>query len=460
MSQTESESLTRHPAGLRRLFITEMFERFSFYGMRAILLYFMIAKVGAGGLGFSDQEAQSVLGTYVMCVYLACIPGGIIADKWLGARHAVRWGGVLIALGHFTMAAHSLAAFYIGLALIVAGTGFLKPNISNMLGGLYQGRTDQMRDNGFSIFYLGINIGAFVAPIVCGFLAQNAWFKTVLESWGLDPRSSWHWGFAAAGVGMILGLIQYELGQKTFGNVGLKQTDARQGLSKAPLTADDWRRMGALAVLFVFAVLFFAIYEQGSNSLALFAERKTDNHVPLLGWGFESSMFQSINPLFITIVTPVFTRLWRKLQEAKREPSSPVKFAMGLFFMSLAIGVMVLAGLATRSGSVSPMWLTGFFFLECVGEMCLSPVGLSTVSKLSPPRFSGLMLGLWFLASALGGKLAGFLGGFYRDDYARMATLFGGMSLACLLAAVLLFKLSPKLEGLMGDSAAKEPVHG
>lgn len=446
-----------HPAGLKPLCTTETGERFSFYGMKAILLYFMVAPPSAGGLGFSDGSAQSLLGTYMMSVYLACIPGGLVADKWLGARNAIRLGAILIIIGHFTMVFHSLAAFYGGLAFVVVGTGLLKPSISNLLGGLYNGKDDPRRDTGFSIFYLGINVGAFLAPLVCGFLAQNEWFRALLERHGMDPNDSWHWGFGAAGVAMILGLIQYEMAQKKFGSVGLRPKKGDRTALNPPLTKEDWRRMGAIAILFVFAVLFFAIYEQGSNSLGLFADRLTVNQVPLVGWTFPSSWFQSINPLFIMILTPFFAWFWKRL--GKKQPSSPIKFALGLFFMSAAIGVMVIAALFTTGGRVTPMWLCAFFFLECIGEMCLSPVGLSTVTKLSPARFSGLMLGVWFLASALGGKLAGILSSYYSEDVTRMVTLFGGMAIACLAGAVLLVKVSPTVKNFMGSEEPSGSAH-
>jgi POT family proton-dependent oligopeptide transporter len=448
-----------HPQGLSTLFMTEMWERFSFYGMRAILLLFMVAPAVAGGLGMSDEAAGSLLGTYIMGVYLACIPGGLIADKWIGARRAVLIGGIVIACGHFVMMAHGVSAFYLGLALIVVGTGLLKPSISNMLGGLYSGKDDPRRDTGFSLFYLGINIGAFMAPLVCGFLAQSEWFKTFLVNRGFDPNASWHWGFGAAGVGMLLGLAQYLWQSKRFGSVGLpvKRNAALKDAER--LTAADWKRMGAIGILFVFTVFFFAVYEQGSSSLGLFADRLTNNTVPLLGWTFPSSWFQSINPLFIVLLTPVFGWLWPWLEQRNRQPSAPAKFAFGLLFVSFAIGLMVVAAWFTAAGKVTPLWLCGFFFLECVGEMCLSPVGLSTVTRLAPARFSGLMLGVWFLASALGGKLAGVLASFFKEDTQVMMILFGSLAISGLIATAVLTYLTPTVRKLMGSEPASGPSH-
>lgn len=446
-----------HPKGLSTLFMTEMWERFSFYGMRAILLLYMVAPAVAGGLGMSDEAAGSLLGTYIMAVYLACIPGGLIADRLIGARRAVLYGGIVIALGHFVMAFHGLTVFYLGLTLIVIGTGLLKPSISNMLGGLYEGGDDRQRNTGFAIFYLGINIGAFMAPLVCGFLAQHAAFKSWLLSVGLNPNASWHWGFGAAGIGMLLGLAQYWLQQKRFGNVGLPVQ--RNALARQEqLTTDDWRRMGAIAILFVFTVVFFAIYEQGGSSLGLFADRLTENKIPLLGWTFPSSWFQSINPLFIVLLTWFFAWFWPKLGD--REPSAPAKFAYGLLFVSLAIGSMVFAAWSAAAGKVTPLWLCLFFFLECIGEMCLSPVGLSTVTKLAPARFSGLMLGVWFLASALGGKLAGFFASFFKEDTQVMMILFGSLAISGLIAALVLAFLTPTIRKLMGAGTTQtKPAH-
>ena len=457
MEVADRSGFLGHPRGLTTLFMTEMWERFSFYGMRAILLLYMVAPAVAGGLGMSDESAGALLGTYIMSVYLACIPGGLIADRWLGARRAVLIGGIVIALGHFLMAFHGMTAFYGGLTLIVCGTGLLKPSVSNMLGGLYAGKDDPRRDVGFSIFYFGINVGAFLSPLVCGFLAQHEIFQGWLVRWGFDPTKSWHWGFAAAGLGMILGLVQYGTQQKRFGAVGLPAARNKELQANERLTAADWKRMGAIAILFVFTVFFFAVYEQGSTSLSLFADRLTDNHVPLLGWSFPSSWFQSVNPLFIIVLTPFFGWLWPWL--GKREPSAPVKFAFGLAFVAVAIGLMVFASLSAASGKVTPLWLCGFFFIECVGEMCLSPVGLSTVTKLAPPRFSGLMLGVWFLASALGGKLAGFLAGFFKEDTQVMVILFGSLAISGLVAAAVLAFLSPTVRKLMGSDVSSKPSH-
>ncbi|PPD26437.1 MAG: MFS transporter [Methylomonas sp.] len=394
-----------------------------------------------------------------MSVYLACIPGGLIADRWLGARRAVLYGGIVISIGHFVMALHGMTAFYLGLALIVCGTGLLKPSISNMLGGLYAGKDDPRRDVGFSIFYLGINIGAFLSPLICGFLAQHEVFKSWLAAAGFDPNASWHWGFAAAGVGMVLGLTQYVSQQKRFGMVGLP-TPRNELQAAQSLSAADWKRMGAIGILFVFTVFFFAVYEQGSTSLGLFADRLTDNTIPVLGWKFPSSWFQSVNPLFIIVLTFVFSWFWPFLAKRNLEPSAPAKFAYGLAFVGAAIGLMVFAALASASGKVTPLWLCAFFFVECVGEMCLSPVGLSTVTKLAPARFSGLMLGVWFLASALGGKLAGFLASFFSDDIRVMVILFGSLAISGLVAAVVLAFLAPTVRKLMGsDISGTKPAH-
>jgi len=426
-----------------------MWERFSYYGMRAILVLYMVAPVNEGGLGFSMNVAAQIYGTYTMLIYLSSIPGGLIADKFLGYRLAVFIGGAIIACGHFTMAIPSVQAFYTGLGLIIIGTGLLKPNISTMVGTLYP-INDNRRDSGFSIFYMGVNIGGALAPIACGFLAQSAEFKSFLASCHIDPFTCWHWGFAAAGVGMIFGLTQYVLGRDRLKAVGAKPhrktatetADQQSG----PLTADEWKRIGAIAILFFFSLVFWAIYEQGGSSLNVFATKLTDTN--LFGWHFPSSWLQSFQAIFVIILAPIFSVIWINL--GKREPSSPAKFAYGLLFLCLGIGLMVPASMLARQGLVSPLWLIGVYLLEVVGELCLSPVGLSTVTKLAPVRFLGLTMGLWYVSLALGNRCAGFLAGtFNPNDPMAMVALFGGMSAAAIISAGILALLTPTVRKLM-----------
>jgi len=486
-----------HPRGLSTLFFTEMWERFSYYGMRAILLLFMTAPVAAGGLGWEAARAGPLYGLYTSMVYLASVPGGWIADRFVGQRRAVLYGGVLIALGHLSLAFHDLKFFYLGLALIVAGTGLLKPNISTMVGSLY-GEGDARRDAGFSIFYMGINLGAFIAPLVCGFLAQHAWFRGFLERCGLRPESSWHWGFGAASVGMTLGVVQYLLGAGRLGGAGAavpkaKDPEARirrnrslrlgltvllgpvllaavmhaAGLMRitagrltgtvgvallvVPLlyfgfffshkgwTPLEKRRLGAVFFLFLFAALFWSAFEQAGSSLNLFAERFTRTEI--LGLAFPASWLQSVNSLFLIIFAPILAWLWVALRD--REPSSPAKFACGLFCAGVGFLLVAVAAGFTGSGGgrVSPLWLVALYFFHTVGELCLSPVGLSAMTKLAPARVAGQTMGLWFLALSAGNFIGGQVAGLFETF--PLPRLFGAVSavtIACALAAVALIR--------------------
>ncbi|MCU1347667.1 MAG: Di-/tripeptide transporter, partial [Acidobacteria bacterium] len=378
-----------HPRGLSTLFFTEMWERFSYYGMRALLILYMTAPATANGLGFSTERGTSIYGWYTFGVYAASIPGGWLADKLFGLYRAVFIGGVIIAAGHFCMAFPSVQMFFLGLILIVIGTGLLKPNVSSLVGTLYS-KDDNRRDAGFSLFYMGINLGAFIAPLICGYLGQ---------------KINWHWGFAAAGVGMTLGLVQYSFGRKYLVGSEAPQTDTRtvreegQPVVKQKLTTEEWKRLSVIGILFIFATLFWAAFEQAGSSLNLFADRFT--RLSLFGWEFPSSWFQSEQPLFVIIFAPVFAWLWLRL--GRREPSSPSKFVFGLVFVGLGFLLLVPAARIAQSYHirVSPLWLTIVYLLHTFGELCLSPVALSMVTKLSPPRMVGLMMGVWFWTLAL-----------------------------------------------------------
>ncbi len=486
----DTSGLFGHPKGMTTLFFTEMWERFSYYGMRAILILYMVAPVAQGGLGFGTPKAGMIYGVYTMMVYMTSIPGGFIADRVLGARNSVLYGGIVIALGHFSLAIKELPFFYLGLGLIIIGTGLLKPNVSTMLGGLYD-RVDTRRDAGFSIFYMGINIGAALSPLVCGFLAQSTQFKAVLTSHGIDPNSSWHFGFAAAGIGMLLGLTQYVVQGHRLGTVGkkasriasdhvedqneklrdqelelepghqapfaqhhseqskrdLEAASQDQNQAMALLTTDEWKKLGAIGLLFFFQVLFWAVYEQGGSSLNLFADELTRNE--LFGFAYPSSWFQTVPAVFCILLAPVFSILWVRL--GKKQPTSATKFTLGLLFLSLGIGLMVPASMLAGSGPVSPLWLTLSYLLQVIGEMCLSPVGLSTVTKLAPLKFASATMGLWFLANAFGNYLAGYLGGLFKPDAHTLVLLFGSMAGAGLLATVILWLLSPTIRRLMGN---------
>jgi proton-dependent oligopeptide transporter, POT family len=406
-----------------------MWERFSYYGMRGFLILYMVK-----ALGFTDQHAGAVYGNYVGSVWLAAIFGGFIADRWLGHYRSVLIGGIVIALGHFTLALHALSFFYAGLALIVVGTGLLKPNASTLVGALYE-PADERRDAGFSIFYMGINLGALIGPLVAGKLAE-----------GVD----WHLGFACAGVGMTLGLVQYVVGRRRL-QPAIDRLAARPRpvatatTSVGGFSAADWKRIAAVFVFFAFASLFWGAYEQAGSTLSLFADRYV--HLELLGIQLYASWFVSIQAAFVILLSPFFAWLWVKL--GPRQPSTPAKYALALLFVALAFVVLVPAGAIAQTGvKISPMWLVACYFIEELGELCLSPVGLSVVTKLAPTRIVGLMLGVFFLSNALGNKLAGWSAGFISTT--PLPTLFGATAAVTLAAAVVMFLLIKPVERLMG----------
>jgi proton-dependent oligopeptide transporter, POT family len=423
-----------HPRGLATLFFTEMWERFSYYGMRALLILYMVGSVQQPGLGFGEKRAASIYGAYTMLVYLMGIPGGFLADRWLGHYRAVLIGGIIIACGHFSMAVPGLPFFFTGLCLIILGTGLLKPNVSTIVGTLYS-KDDTRRDSGFSIFYMGINLGAFIAPLVTGALGQ---------------RINWHIGFGAAGVGMVLGLIQYVAGRKYLVPRSQAKTQSKAiettTAPKEQLTSGDWARIGAITILSLFALMFWAGFEQAGSSLNLFADRAT--LLTIFGYMYPSSWFQSVEPLFVILFAPVFAWMWIRL--GPHEPSSPVKFTLGLVFLSLSFLLIVPAAhIFERMGQrVSPWWLIGLYFLQMVGELCLSPVGLSMVTKLSPTRTVGLMMGIWFMATALGNYVAGWVAGFLENR--PFSQVFQTAFVSIAIAAVILLLLLRPIRRMMG----------
>ena len=476
-----------HPRGLSTLFFTEMWERFSYYGMRAILILFMTAPVATGGLGMDAGTAGPIYGTYTAMVYMMSLPGGWFADRILGQRRAVLYGGILIAAGHFSMAIPGVAFFYLGLFLIVLGTGLLKPNISVMVGQLYS-QDDKRRDAGFTIFYMGINVGGFFSPFVCGYLGQQI---------------NWHYGFAAAGVGMVLGLIQYVLGGRALGDAGRdpvrESTPAAQralerraliwvvgslavvgalGLGMATgllqvtpgqiadaagylllivtvvffgwlflageWTPDERRRLYVIGVFFLAAALFWSVFEQAGSTLNLFADRDTRNE--FLGFGFPSSWFQSVNPIFIIVFAPMVAWIWLRL--GSREPSSPLKFSLGLIGVGLGFILLIPAAeLAAAGTKVSPMWLLSTYFIHTIAEICLSPVGLSSMTRLAPARIVSLMMGVWFLAASVGNYIGGQLGGLYES--LPLDVLFGRVGLFAVACGVLMLLLSARFARMM-----------
>ncbi len=433
-----------HPRGLSTLFFTEMWERFSYYGMRAFLILYMTAPVAAGGLAFDVKRAGHIYGLYTGSVWAASIVGGLIADWLLGQYRSVLVGGVLIALGHFTLAFHPLPFFFAGLALIVAGTGLLKPNVSTIVGSLYDA-ADARRDAGFSLFYMGINLGAAIGPLIAGWLAQ---------------RVDWHAGFACAGVGMTLGLIQYVLGRNRLrpfmervpARAPAPGTDAAASSASSSsgfwgFSAVEWKRVAAMAVFFVFASIFWGAFEQAGSTLNLFADRYT--RLSLLGFSFPASWFQSVPPTFVIVLAPTFAWLWVRL--GPRAPSSPAKFALALVFVGLSFLLLVPAATAAQSAEgvrVSPLWLVGVYFLQELGEVSLYPVGLSLTTKLAPARIVGLLMGVWLLSISAGDLIAGWIAGLFKSY--PLPQLFGAVAVTAVGAAVLLALLIKPLRRLMG----------
>ena len=490
---TDEATFFGHPRGLSTLFFTEMWERFSYYGMRALLILFMTAAPAAGGLGFDTATAGAIYGLYTSMVYVATLPGGWIADRLIGPQRAVLYGGILIASGHFSMAVPSLSTFYLGLLLIVIGTGLLKGNVSVIVGRLYPA-DDARRDAGFSIFYMGINTGAFIAPLVCGYLGQHV---------------SWHLGFAAAGVGMALGLVQYSLGRKYLGDAGrypatsgspdafahqrlgalrwtgllvaiLVSAGIGMYLGLLPVTptqiadaagyfllgltaaffgwlyfSSGWtpaerKQLYVIGVLFLAASLFWSQFEQAGSTLNLFADRNT--RTSILGWSFPSTWFQSLNSLFIITLAPLFAWLWVWLAHRGAEPSSPAKFGVGLVLAGGGFAVLVGGAVLAEQGvMVSPMWLVVVYFLHTCGELFLSPVGLSAMSKLAPGRIGGLIMGVWFLASAVGNYIGGRMAGFY--EAMTLPNLFGAVGAFGIGAGVLLLLFARPMKRLTAKAS-------
>ncbi len=418
MSSTamKSKEILGHPKGLFVLFFAEMWERFSFYGMRALLVLYMTQYLfleiekGKEVLGFSflrgiietvygpmtNQALSSqIYGLYTGLVYATPFLGGIIADRMIGQKRSVYVGGILMAIGHFLMAVESL--FFPALIFLIFGNGFFKPNISTQVGGLYE-QGDRRRDRAFTIFYMGINIGAFFSPLVCGTLGQKV---------------GWHYGFGAAGVGMLIGLLVYHFGRKHLPEdpkLALTHThNAQTSHIDEPFTAVEKKKIWSLVVIFTVTVLFWGVYEQQGNTMQLWADSSTDWNI--LGFDVPSTWFQSFNPFIIFLMAPIMDRIWGWQSRRGQEPTSAGKMAIGCFFMAAAFVVMVInTKMVGASEKSNVLWLFGMTYLFTMGELYLSPIGLSLVTKLSPARVVSMMMGLWFFASFLGNYLAGVLG--------------------------------------------------
>ncbi len=480
------------PRGLATLFFTEMWERFSYYGMRALLIFFMTAATTGEnpGLELDVGTAAAIYGLYTGLVYLLSLPGGWVADNLWGQRKAVFVGGCFIAAGHFSMAVPTTTTFYAGLVLIVLGTGLLKPNVSTMVADLYpEGGAE--RDAGFTIFYMGINLGAIGGPLLCSFLGETY---------------NWHWGFSAAGFGMVLGLIQYKMGAGPLGDAGrLRTSDTKAELTAktrrffggfygivAAITLFGWlvaqgvipltltqiatalgtsillivliyfayilllgghtreekKRLVVILWLFILAAIFWSGFEQAGSSLNLFAQDLTDRNI--FGWLMPAGFLQSVNPALIIIFAPVFASLWVWLSSRNANPSIPLKFAFGL--VGLAAGFFVIAwgaANATAASPVSPAWLIVMYFLHTMGELALSPVGLSSITKLAPEGRVGQMMGIWFVATALGTLVAGLVAG-SLETLAPFA-LFRTVAMLLAAASIVALLMSSRVNKLMGQ---------
>jgi len=493
------KSFFGHPAGLATLFFTEMWERFSYYGMRALLLLFMVASAEKGGMGLDEKTGGAIYGLYTMFVYLLALPGGWLADKYFGLRKSVFYGGCLITLGHFCMAFPFTQTFFLGLLFIVLGTGMLKPNISSLVGQLYDIKDQAKRDAGFSIFFMGINVGATLAPIITSYLGETI---------------NWHYGFAAAGVGMALGVIQYKLTESNLGDAGLepsKLSDAGLQMKRErqvrgvlivfivllaafvsllfagmitvnpvqiartstyvisacviayfayvfffeELSADEKKKLGVIALFFLTSLMFYAGYEQQGSSLTLFADRYTHRYIG--SFNFPSGWFQTFPAGFVIILSPMFAWLWVWLSKRNLNPSTPVKLSMGVIFMGLGYAVMMGASWIVVAGKMAlPGWLISTYLLHTIGEICLYPVGLSAVTKLAPQRLVGQMMGVWFMSLALGNLYAGlFAGEFDAKAIAAnpelMVNLFWMVVKAMLIFGIIVLVFSKTIRKWMGE---------
>ena len=399
-----------HPKGLYLCFSVEMWERFSFYGMRALLVLFMTKF-----LLFTTEQAGHLYGWYLGVVYLTPLIGGYVADRYWGINKAIIVGGTVMAIGQLLLAAvafmnpevvraQMMWMFYLSLVIMVLGCGFIKANISTAVGTMYE-KNDPRRDSAYTIFYMGINLGAFFSPLLCGTLGE---------------KIGWGWGFGSAGVLMLIGVINYVMFNKKLlpasifsaANCKKSSTDA----PCEPLTKEEKQKIAVIFIMMFFVIFFWASFEQAGSSLTLFAENSTSRAISIFGWNWivPTTWFQSLNPLFIFILAPLFSGLWVTMAEKNAEPSTPFKFVWALVLVALGFVLMFFAALTyEKTGAVSMLWLVGAYFVQTLGELCLAPVGLSLVTKLSPARFASLLMGTWFIANFIANLISGFFAGNY-----------------------------------------------
>ena len=446
--QPTSTTLFGHPLGLFLLFGTELWERFSYYAMRAILVLYLVDK--AQGLGWTEADALKLYGTFTMMVYITPLIGGWLADNFIGQRQAILFGGFFMAAGQFTLAApHSwlpgqeIALFYSGLALLVMGNGLFKPNISTMVGDLYQ-EGDHRRDGAFTIFYMGINLGAFLSGIVVGWVVSLA-------------DGNWQAGFACAGVGMLLALsIQLIFARCLLGDIGVEPSAKRsltqqKQIRRAPLTHQEFDRIKVIFILGVFTVIFWAGFEQAGGLMNIYADRFTERNLTWLDVEVPTTWFQSLNPLFIVVFAPVVALIWTRLGD--KEPTSPMKFALGLVLLAIGFLFMIGATLQQQDGGAfktSMLWLVGAYFFHTMGELCLSPIGLSMVTKLAPLRLASVLMGVWLAFSGIANFVAGKVGSFIgHGDEAHMInnalSIFSGIAITAIGSALILYFMADKL---------------
>ena len=419
-----------HPKGLYLLFFVEMWERFSFYGMRALIVLYMIQS-----LTYSVEKAGNIYGLYTGLVYLTPLIGGYLADRYFGQRKCITTGAIFMSCGLFLLAFGHKSLFLLSLFLMIIANGFFKSNISSVLGLLY-GNDNEKKDSAFTVFYMGINLGAFLSPLVCGTLAVKYGFE---------------WGFASAGCGMLIGLILYKLFEnKLLGESGLNPVQKVENPIESEVVHTKAQNMQfiSLLILMAFTIPFWICFEQAGSSLTLFAQYSTDRF--LFGHEIPTGYFQSLNPLFIITLAPLMSILWEYLRSKSKEPTSVEKFAIALFLMTIAYAVMAFAGFLSAASNVSPLWLVGGYFIMTVSELCLSPIGLSLVSKLAPKKFLSLTMGTWFLTSFFGNMIAGVLGGKYESMGATK--LFVTLGVLAFITFIILLCFMPKLNSALNGS--------
>ena len=476
--------LNNHPIGLRTLFLTEMWERMSFYGMRGILVLFMTASLIDGGLAIDAVSASAIYGIYSSSVYLVALLGGWIADRHIGQQNAILYGGLVIMIGHFLLAFTNIETFYLGLIFVVLGTGLLKPNISAIVGGLYE-KEQEKKEAGFTIFYMSINIGSVLGFFICGYLGESI---------------GWHYGFGAAGIGMAFGLIQFILTRKNLGEVGIKPSIELPKNKKKKeiislyflffifmtillmgifgfwtfdpipianaltviiisiaaiyflylfifgnLNEDERKKITLILVLFFGAAFFWSGFDQAGSSFNIFAKEYTDRII--FGWEYPASWLQVLNPILVVILSPFMAYLWIFLGKRMLDPSLPFKFGIGLILMAIGfIFIAIGANVAMQDGLAGARWLLLTYLFHTIGELTLSPIGLAAISNLSPKRYVGQMMGIWFLASSLGAIIAGLLSGQATyEGLNSMPSLFNKVAIISSIAGLVLILISKPL---------------